>query len=499
MKGLLSRTASYLGKLQEQEYGVNPVLSGAVNYLLDSYFAKVDARMAAMDRGPRVPYDPVNHVKELWLGCEIHQAVTLNDKKPAWMKGQMAYAFWCLLAGPTSTYEAVPFIDSYEFKEAVKGVYSLRIQSAMLPVALGKQMKLPVFGTFFVRSRGTGQQLLVVVDFVYDDPYHCNLTVMSSPGNAEAAEAFLGDLAQSLVANDIYHRQCLTFTKGYLDFASVTKTSWNGIILKPQIKDVIRQNTVSVLNNMETLAQVNLCPNRNTLLISPPGMAKTSIFRAISHELDQQMTRIWCTGKSIEYAEHVTALFSAARSLAPCILFIEDMDLFGRDRGSALTPSHVLNEFLACLDGAQENFGVVVVASTNDFSCMDEALVNRPGRFDVKVPIPFPDEEERHKMLVTFFDGYKSGPDSSVTKEIWKNVIDMMDGFTGAYIRDVAKSCVIRAVDGGCYDGTVVMFSADHLIAAANQSLSNYQLGKQAKKHIVDAHVEIDGMGAKAG
>lgn len=496
MKGFLSRTASYLGKLREAEYGVSPALGGAVNYLLDSYFAKVDARVAMLDRGPKVPYDPVGHLKELWLGCEIHQAVTLNDRKPAWMKGQMAYAFWCLLTGPTSTYEAVPFIDSYEFKEAVKGTYSLRIQSAMIPVALGRSMKLPVFGTFFIRSRGTGRQLLVTVDFVYDDPYHCNLQVMASPGNADAAEQFLVDLAQSLVANDIYHRQCLTFTKGYLDFAEVAPTSWSGIILKPQIKDTIRSNTVSVLNNMEVLTSVNLCPNRNTLLISPPGMAKTSIFRAISHEIDQQMTRIWCTGKSIEYAEHVTALFSAARSLAPCILFIEDMDLFGRER-SSMPNSHVLNEFLACLDGAQENAGVVVIASTNDFDCMDEALINRPGRFDVKVEIPYPDAGERHKMLMTFFDGYKSSPDESVTKEIWKNVIDMTDGFTGAYIRDVAKSCVIRAVESGCHDGTIVTFTADHLIAAANQALANYQLGRRAKKHIV-GDVSLDGT-VKAG
>jgi len=497
MKALLKRTAAYLGKLPEQEYGVAPALSAGVNYLVDSYFAKVDARMAAMDRGVEVPYDPVGHLKELWLGCEIHQSVTLNEKRPAWMKGQMAYAFSCLFTGPTATYEAVPFIDSYQFKEAVKGSYALRIQSAMLPISLGQAMKLPVFGTFFVRARGSGQQILVVIDFVHDDPYNCNLTVMSSPGNAQAAEDFLSALAQSLVANDIYHRQCLTFTKGYLDFTSVTKTSWSGIILKPQIKDKIRSNTVSVLNNMEELASVNLCPNRNTLLISPPGMAKTSIFRAISCELEQQMTRIWCTGKSIEYAEHVTALFSAARSLAPCILFIEDMDLFGRDRSSGMSNAHVLNEFLACLDGAQENFGVVVVASTNDFDCMDEALINRPGRFDVKVDIPYPDADERHKMLVTFFDGYKSGPDPTVTKDIWANVVGMTDGFTGAYIRDVAKSCVIRAVEAGGFDGTTVTFSADHLIAATQESLSNYQLGKRAKKHI-NVEGTIDGM-VKAG
>lgn len=498
MKGIVHRTAAYLGKLAESEYAVTPLISGGVNYLLDSYFAKIDAR-AAVREVPDVPYDPVNDLKEKWIGCEIHKAITLNHQVPAWMKGQMAYAFWCLFDGPSATYELIPFIDSYKWKESVKGAYSLRIQSAMLPVALGKEMRLPVYGTFFVRARGTGEHLLVNIDFVYDNPYHCNLIVMGSPvGGASAAERFLADMAQSLVANDIYHKQCLTFTKGYLDFAAVTRTSWSGIILKPTIKDAIRQNTVSVLNHMAELSALNVCANRNTILISPPGMAKTSIFRAISHELQDQMTRIWCTGKSIEYAEHVTALFAAARSLAPCILFIEDMDLFGRDRGSSLTNSHVLNEFLACLDGAQENNGVVVVASTNDFSCMDEALVNRPGRFDNKIEIPLPDAEERHRMLSTFFDSYKAGPDETVTPSIWKNVVEMTDGFTGAYMRDVAKSCVIRAVDGGGFDGDCVKFSADHLIASADQAMRNYQLGQRAKKNHVQLDVGIGG-DAKVG
>ncbi len=177
-------------------------------------------------------------------------------------------------------------------------------------------------------------------------------------------------------------------------------------------------------------------------------------------------------------------MFEAARSLAPCIIFIEDMDLFGGDRSMVGRDNSLLNEFLAQLDGAQANSGVVIMASTNDIESMDEALINRPGRFGVKVEIPFPDDADRRLMLRKFLAALNVVPDQSVTADTVKSVIDMCDGFTGDYVKSVVEAAVIRAVAAGRSDGGKVTVSSDDLIAAVEQALQNYRIGQKSRKHI---------------
>lgn len=503
MGGLVHRTAAYLERLNESEYGVNAVVSGAVNYFLDSYWKKVDERNAHNGVRERwVPADPHAHIRELWLGCELHTCVTLNRQYPAVFRDLNAWAIAKLFAGSQAQYDIVPFLDSYEFKDILKNHCSYRayrVQSEQISVEPGVQKTLPIYGNFFVQHRGTGACIFVSIDLCYES-MKCVIAVMAAPGQQAAAEAFFCDLQASIAANDIYFKRCLSYVRGKLDFIAVTQTSWSSIILKDHIKETIHHNTVGVLENMEALAGLGMCPNQNVILISPPGMAKTTIFRAISHEVDGQATRIWCTGKSIESSCDVTSLFDAARGLAPCVVLIEDMDLFGRDRLSGRSDPHILNEFLACLDGAQENAGVVVLASTNDIDSMDEALINRPGRFDVKVDIPFPDAQDRSDMLKKFLTQYHSVVDPSVTQEAWETIINATDGLTGAYVKFLAKSAVIKATADGCVsdDGRVCVLTADHLNGATQQVMANYAIGKRAKRHHMieaEADVRVGGIG----
>lgn len=488
---LARKASSYLGSLAPQGYGVAQNVSSAVNYLIDSWFAKLDERAAKAPPPPWFPADPHVHIRELWLGCKLHKAVTLNRVYPAFSKAHTAFAF-SKLFGPDGAYELVPFLDQYEFRESLTGHYSYRVQSEQLPIDLGVQCTLPVFGTFFVRLKGTQTQLLVNLDLCFESPA-CVITVMAAPDCQSMVEGFFAEMQASLAAHDIYYKRCLSFERGKLDFAGVTPTRWDDVVLKAEIKDQIRKNTVDILANMGELQSLDLCPNQNAILISPPGMAKTTIFRAISCEAGDSMTRIWCTGKSIESSGHVTMLFEAARALAPCIVFIEDMDLFGRDRGAFGHDGHVLNEFLACLDGAVANNGVVVMASTNDIASMDEALVDRPGRFDVKIEMPFPDKADRSAMLASFLRGYHAKLDrASVTEDAWKILVDMTDGLTGAYIRLLAKMAVIRAVAEGRSSEGAALVRADDLNAAADQVMKNHAIGKRAKKHHIQA--EVDGL-----
>jgi AAA+ superfamily predicted ATPase len=393
-----------------------------------------------------------------------------------------AYAFWCLFEGPTSSYNIVPFIDTYEFRDLIKGSYQYRIQSEMISIALGKQVRLPIFGNFFVECKGTGTRLFVSLDLAYESSACC-ITVLVAPQHAAQAEQFLCDMDASIQANDIYYKKCLSYECGKIDFYAVSPTSWSSIIMKEDLKENIRQNTVGVLENMEILTGIGMCPNRNLMLISPPGMAKTMTFRAISCEIEGQMTRIWCTGKSIEYPEHVTKLFEAARALAPCVIFLEDLDLTGGERSSSRGDPRVLNELLQCLDGAQENAGVVVIASTNDASALDEAILNRPGRFDVKIEVPLPDAADRREMLNKFFLGYHATFDPSVTMDTIKTILDMTEGLTGDYMKNLAKTTVVRAVANGSCDGKNVIINSDHITGAADQAMKNFAIGKRAKRH----------------
>lgn len=493
MGKLRKRIASYLEALSPENYPVPVPMVGAVNYLLDSYFSKVDARALAARRVEKyVPPDLDVDIKERWLKCEIHTALSLNQSYPAFARSLNAWAFTRLFkgwAGAAAPYEIVPFMDEYEYKDFLKGARSYRIQSEQMNIALGNAVTLPVYGTFFIRNCSTGAHLVVSIDLCYYD-MGCSFTVMASPHAPQEAERFFFDLQLSMKENDIYFKQCLSFVRGNLDFHGIIDTDWSEIILKSDIKDQIRSNSVGILENMEALASVNMCPNRNMLLISPPGMAKTTMFRATSNEIEGIATRIWCTGKSIVYPEDVTSMFQAARTLAPCIVFIEDMDLFGGERNSASTNSPVLNEFLAQLDGTQANSGIVVMASTNDLLSMDEALTNRPGRFSVKVEIPYPDGADRSAMLKAFLGAMNARPDGTVTRQTWKTVIDLCHGFTGDYVKEVARTSVILATRAGRNGGGQVTFTADDLTAAGEQVMRNFQIGQKAKKH---HNVSIDG------
>jgi AAA+ superfamily predicted ATPase len=483
---LTRRVATYLGTLQSGAYKLPPGPANIVNYLLDSYFAKLDEiqKRSQLNR-VYIPDDLENHIKELWLGCDIHHCLSVSHTYPAYKKSLNAWALSRLFvnfSNPGAAYEIMPFLDEYAYKESLKNYSAFRTKSEQINISLTQNVTLPVFGTFFIVNKVTGTKFVINFDLCHYNN-GCSITIMTSPDQQLEAERFFADLHASMKSNDIYFKQCLSFDRGVLDFFGIIPTQWGEVVLKDDIKNEIRENSVGILSNMAVLASVGMVPNRNIILISPPGMAKTTMFRATSNEVEGTATRIWCTGKSITYPEHVTALFEAARSLAPCIIFIEDMDLFGGERNSIGRDPSLLNEFLAQLDGAQANSGVIVMASTNDVCSMDEALIARPGRFGVKVDIPLPDEVDRRQMLQNFLSDLNVKPDKSVTADTIKTVIDLCDGFTGDYVKELAKAAVIRATADGRSSSGFVLMCSDDLITAANQVLKNYRIGLKAKKH----------------
>lgn len=469
----IEKISTYLQSLPSKDYAIPTQIANAINYLLDGYFKKSIEISSISD-----VINPSVQVKESWIGCEIHRMVSLNGSYPSFAKAKYVWAFARMFEN--KRYFISPFLDIYEHRKTLKGHREYQIQQEVIQIDPNRIMSLPVYGTFFVEDE-LKTRLIVSFDFAYET-MSCCISVMSAPENKPIAEKFLTDFNMSVEENDIHFGQCLTFTHGFLEFTSVPNIGWDEIILKDKVIKEIRDNSIGIIANMDKFTALGMTPNRNVMLISPPGMAKTTIFKAVCSEMNH-VTRIWCTGKSINDSSDVTALFEAARSLAPSIVFIEDMDLFGKDRSTLSGyEGQILNEFLACLDGIFKNSGVIVMASTNDIKSMDEALTDRPGRFDVKIEIPYPDAIDRGRMLSSFLKRINAIPDNTVTKEILKAVVDLTDGLTGAYIKELANSITIHAVSDGNFVNNGILFSAANLNVAVEQVMRNYKIGKATRK-----------------
>src|SRR5205085_10452375 len=142
---------------------------------------------------------------------------------------------------------------------------------------------------------------------------------------------------------------------------------------------------------------------RGVLLVGPPGTGKTLLARAVAGEAGVPFFRI-SGSEFVEMfvgvgASRVRDLFDKARKSAPCIVFVDEIDAVGRQRGSGLgggsdEREQTLNQILVEMDGFDTNTGVIVIAATNRPDILDPALL-RPGRFDRQVIIDAPDVKGR--------------------------------------------------------------------------------------------------------
>ncbi len=191
---------------------------------------------------------------------------------------------------------------------------------------------------------------------------------------------------------------------------------------------------------------------RGVLMAGPPGTGKTLLARAVAGEANVPFLSI--SGSSfVEMfvglgAARVRDLFNQARTRAPAIVFIDEIDALGarRDAG-ALAGSdereQTLNQLLAGMDGFEESGGVVALAATNRPDALDPAL-RRPGRFDREVIVPLPNRAERRAILAAHARGKILQPDADLG-----HVAAATPGFSGADLANLVNEAALTAVRAG--------------------------------------------------
>jgi cell division protease FtsH len=209
---------------------------------------------------------------------------------------------------------------------------------------------------------------------------------------------------------------------------------------------------VSFLKNgtIYTLAGAEL--PRGILLEGPPGTGKTLLARAIASECDAAFLSVSASEFVELYvgmgAQKVRELFSVARLNSPCIMFIDEIDAIGKQRGATPLATNdereqTLNQLLAEMDGFQTNSEIIVIAATNRKDTLDTALL-RPGRFDRIIRVPPPDQTSRFKILQVH------AKNKVLSSEIrLEQLAEYTRGFTGAQLKQVLNEAAIFAAREG--------------------------------------------------
>lgn len=229
---------------------------------------------------------------------------------------------------------------------------------------------------------------------------------------------------------------------------NISLKSWAG---SPEIFEECTE-IVSYLKNATLYKNAGADIPKGILLEGPPGTGKTLLAKAIASETDAWFLSV-SASEFIELyvglgAQKVRSLFKMARENKPAIIFIDEIDSIGRQRGAGVNLGNdereqTLNQMLAEMDGFAQNDGIIVIAATNRRDVLDSALL-RPGRFDRIVNVPLPDKDSRKSILGVHMKNKNIAPDIQLDF-----LSEITGGFSGAELKNLVNEAAIYAARGG--------------------------------------------------
>ena len=206
---------------------------------------------------------------------------------------------------------------------------------------------------------------------------------------------------------------------------------------------------IDFLKNPKKFQRMGARIPKGVLLVGPPGTGKTLLAKAVAGEANVPFYYI--SGSDfVELfvgvgASRVRDMFKQAKQTAPCLIFIDEIDAVGRQRGTGLGGGHdereqTLNQLLTEMDGFGANEGIIIIAATNRPDVLDPALL-RPGRFDRQVTVSLPDQKERLAILKVHAKNKVFGNDVNL-----ENISKRTPGFSGADLENLLNEAALLAV-----------------------------------------------------
>ena len=244
------------------------------------------------------------------------------------------------------------------------------------------------------------------------------------------------------------NKQAFDFSKSRARLEDDVKIRFSDVAGCDEEKEEM-QEIIEYLKNPKKFSRMGARIPKGIIMVGPPGTGKTLLAKAVAGEANVPFYSI--SGSDfVEMfvgvgASRVRDMFAKAKKTAPCMIFIDEIDAVGRQRGAGLGGGHdereqTLNQLLVELDGMSDNNGVIVIAATNRPDVLDPALL-RPGRFDRQITVSLPDLKGREAILRVHARNKKISEDVKLDQ-----LAKRTPGFSGADLENVLNEAAILAV-----------------------------------------------------
>ena len=289
-------------------------------------------------------------------------------------------------------------------------------------------------------------------------------------GKEKVIDDFIDYLNDLVDKNNFYKGQKISPGMDFLKLGNIT---WNDIFLDSETKEKISNNILDFFEKEEIYKKNGISSKCGLIWEGPPGTGKTLAGRVVASVLEG-ITFIWITPDDVRSASDVKSIYKIAKDLGPSVVFFEDADLYCVDRGRG-GRNPVLGEIMNQLDGLVPLEGVVTIFTTNDPDVLEQALIDRPGRFDERVEFLPPKALVIVKMMKKFLTipSYDEDDFDDIAEKSEKIKL------TGAHIKRLCDLSTIFAIK--------------------DDSLDENDIAQLKKEHFEKAFENIKDMKIKAG
>ncbi len=360
-----------------------------------------------------------------------------------------------VLALATSFFDRQPPAkESWPYSQLINAVENQKIEKVGISADRSQAQVVTQDGTRVMVNLPPDPQL---IDILTENKVDINVLPQSDEGFwVRALSTFLVPIALLVGLFILFRRaqsgpgsQAMNFgkSKARVQMEPQTQVTFNDVAGIEQAKLELSE-VVDFLKNADRFTAVGAKIPKGVLLVGPPGTGKTLLARAVAGEAGVPFFSI-SGSEFVEMfvgvgASRVRDLFEQAKSNAPCIVFIDEIDAVGRQRGAGLGGGNdereqTLNQLLTEMDGFEGNTGIIIIAATNRPDVLDQALM-RPGRFDRQVVVDRPDYKGRLEILNVHARGKTLSKDVDLEK-----IARRTPGFTGADLSNLLNEAAILA------------------------------------------------------